>query len=139
MDNLTIIPYNNENHFEMITEWAKQRKMVFLPILLSKQGFIVTDNNEPVLAVWIYTILGVPIIQLDNLITKPRTNPVKVRKYWALMLEFIKNYISQLEQLSGNKIFMIRCFINKRLATEAEKSGFLVDMTEGTICRLILG
>lgn len=138
MNNLTVISYDKEKHHDLIAGWAKRRKLQFCPALLSQQGFIVTNNNEPVLAVWVYTILGVPVIQLDNLISKPGTSAAKMRAYWLKLLSVIKDFINELDKLTGNKTLMIRCFIHKRLAKESEKSGFIVDSNDGAICRLII-
>lgn len=108
----------------LVQEWAKARDCVLEPRLLSPHGFLAEHNGNPVLAVWGYMILDVPVIALDNLFSRPQTSAKVIRAAIKDTFRVIQYWISRMNQLSGLNYCVIRTFINSRLAAEAEKLGW---------------
>lgn len=106
----------------LVQEWAKRRGCTLeLP---SPHGFLAEHNGEPVLAVWGYMVLDVPVIALDNLFSRPRSSAKVIREALKDVLRVIQDWVARINEISGLKYRVIRTFINSRLAAEAEKLGW---------------
>lgn len=110
----------------MIQEWAERRGCVLEPVLLSPHGFLAEKDGVPVMAIWGYMMLDVPVITLDNLYSKPRTSIKVVRAAMADIFRVIQDWIKRLNELGGVNYCVIRTFINQRAAKEAQKLGWKV-------------
>lgn len=102
-------------HFETINSWAKARNKEVCSVFLSENGFLVIDKNEPILVVFVYFFLGVPMVQLDYFISKPEISFWKLFKAWNVLFPFIKDYLNEIYKLGGPKYHLIKCNIDARL------------------------
>jgi hypothetical protein len=107
-----------------LTAWAEERGCVLEPLLLSPHGFLAESKGSPVLAVWAYMLLDVPVIALDNLFSRPQTSAKVIRAALADVFRVIQDWMKRLNELGGVNYCVIRTFINSRLAIEAEKLGW---------------
>ena len=108
----------------MIQEWAERRGCDLHPALLSPHGFLAEWRGKPVLALWGYMLLDVPVIALDHLFSRPRTSASVIRKAMAKLIEIVRDWIRRLNEMGGVDYRIIRTFINSRLSVEAERLGW---------------
>lgn len=134
---ITIEKYNPQTDFDTIKSWGESRGLVLIPALLSQYGYILKENAKPKMAVWVYFFTDVPIVQLDHLCTEPNLG-FKGIIYLKRLLNFIKEFINEIEKLSGNKFLMIRVFVKKEMKSGCEILGFTIDQKDGTIANLLL-
>ena len=134
---IEIVKYNEQEHLEIIKNWGKDRGLILIPALLSNYGYILKENGECKLAVWVYFFQDVPIVQLDHLCTNPNINPFKGIIYLNKMLNFIKVFLKEIEKLKNEKFLMIRVYVKKEMQSGCEKLGFVVDQKDGIICNLL--
>lgn len=111
----------------MIHEWAKAHDVEILEPLLSPYGFLAEDDGKPILAIWAYMILDVPVIQLDHLISAPGLKIRKVREAWEEMAFCVIQWVKNLNDKGGLNYCLIRAFIGERIGNEAERSGWEVN------------
>lgn len=111
----------------MIHEWAKAHSVEILEPLLSPYGFLAEDDGKPILAIWAYMILDVPVIQLDHLISAPGLKIRKVREAWEEMSACVIQWVKNLNDKGGLNYCLIRAFIGERIGNEAERSGWEVN------------
>jgi hypothetical protein len=107
-----------------LTAWAEDRGCTLEPLFLSPHGFLAESKGSPVLAVWAYMLLDVPVIALDNLFSRPQTSAKVIRRALADVFRVIQDWMKRLNELGGVNYCVIRTFINSRLAIEAEKLGW---------------
>ena len=115
--------------------WADRRGCVLEPALLSPHGFLAEKDGNPVIALWAYMLLDVPVIALDHLFSRPQTSAKVVRAALADIFRVVQDWMTRLNELGGVKYCVLRTFINSRLAVEAEKLGW---KTAGTYTQAIL-
>ena len=106
--------YSSDN-FQTINSWAKSRNKEIIPLFLSENGFLVKDENEPILVVFVYFLLGVPVVQLDYFLSKPGISFWKLKKAWKTLFPFIKDYLNEIYKIGGPKYHLINCNIDSRL------------------------
>lgn len=135
---IEIIKYDQEEHFETVKSWGNDRGLTLIPSLLSDYGYILKENNEYKLAIWVYFFQDVPIVQLDHLCTNPSNNPFKGIIYLRRMLEFIKMFLKEIEKLNNKKFLMIRVYVKKEMKLGCEKLNFVIDERDGITCNLLL-
>lgn len=135
---MTVIKYEQDKHFDTIKSWADERGVEMHSFFLSKIGFIVVDDNEQLqMAIWVYHILEVPIIQIDNLISRPGMNIFEARKCWKVLIDIVREYIDIIEK-SQNIKFILKATFNKRMSKEIERTGFILDDNDVIIARSVI-
>jgi len=139
---ITVIKYEPNEHFDIIKSWADERKIELNECFLSQNGFLAVDLDDylvvtPKMVIFVYHILGVPIIQLDHLLSKPNMSIFESRKYWDALWKVVSDYISIL-QTNTNSKFLVKAVLSKRLNNEIKRSGFIVDENPISIARAIV-
>jgi len=119
---INIRKFDKEKDLLTINEWCIKRKGRPANVgLLSPTCYIASVDDVDSLFVGVYFILDAPIIMLDNFISNPDVGFYKMSKSWIVLFNFIKNLISNVEELSGRKYSIIQCNINERLAKALER------------------
>lgn len=122
----------------MIHEWAQAHGVEILEPLLSPYGFLAEDDGEPILAIWAYMILDVPVIQLDHLISAPGLKMSKVREAWEEMSACVVQWVKNLNAKGGLNYCLIRAFIGERIGNEAERAGWEVNRQSTISIRYVI-
>lgn len=122
----------------MIGQWAEAHGHQLIPALLSPHGFLCERHEgsavTPVLAVWSFMMLDVPVIQLDYLYSAPGSTITDVRQAWQALQTTIRDWVRILNQDSGLNYRLLRVFLNRRVAREAAEAGWVIGKTEHVIC-----
>lgn len=111
----------------MIHGWAEAHSVELLAPLLSPYGFLAEDDGKPILAIWAYMILDVPVIQLDHLVSAPGLRIDQVREAWEELSACVIQWVKNLNDKGGLNYCLIRAFIGERIGNEAERSGWEVN------------
>lgn len=138
---MEVIAYDAYKHFETVKSIGESRGVEIYPFFLSQTGFLVVDedveNPDILMGIWVYSILDVPIIQLDHLISKKGMNIQQARRCWEVLFNTLKNFVRILEEKTNGK-YIIRATICKKLSKEIKKYGFVNDPNEFVVSRLVL-
>jgi hypothetical protein len=110
--------------------WAQNRGMTFHGALLSPHGFLVELDGAPSLVAWCYMVLDVPVIQIDNLMSRPGLTIGQLREAWGAYLTFVQTWIRLVNEQSGLNYNVLRCFCEKRMMGEAAKNGWQITSRE---------
>lgn len=125
--------FDKEKDFDVVNGWCLSRKeRVLNTNLLPPTTYIASENDEDILFIAVYFILDVPIIMLDNFITNPNGNYWKMKRCWKITFDFIKNLITNVEELSGRKYAVIQCTADSRLVkmmNKLDKSWIIINGT----------
>jgi hypothetical protein len=103
-----------------LTAWAEERGCAFEPVAMSPHGFIADVDGVPTMALWAYLLFDVPIVQIDNLISKPRTRIKCVRECWRELESSVISWIKIINERHGYSYRMLRAFVEPRVAVETE-------------------
>jgi len=114
----------------MLCEWAKVHDCIICRDLLSPYGFIAELDGQPLLVIWAYMILDVPIIQLDGLLSAPGSSIHEVRQCWDALTKAVNTWIQEVNAKSGLNYCLIRAFVRERIGGEAVKLGWHVDQNK---------
>lgn len=122
----------------VVEAWAVAHEHRLIHALLSPHGFLCEkhagDAVTPVMAVWGFMMLDVPVIQLDFLYGAPGSSITEIRLAWAALQTTIRDWVRILNQDSGLQYQLLRVFLNKRVAQEAARAGWVIGETEHVIC-----
>ena len=122
----------------MIEQWAVAHGHQIIHALLSPHGFLcekyVGDEVTPMLVIWGFMMLDVPVIQLDFLYSAPGTKISEVRLAWEALQTTIRDWVRIINEDSGLHYQLLRVFLNKRVAQEAARAGWVIGETEHVIC-----
>jgi|GEM_PF-1901395 len=122
----------------MIEGWAVAHRHRLIHALLSPHGFLCErhrgDEVTPVLTIWGFMMLDVPVIQLDYLYSAPGSTITDVRQAWKALQTTIRDWARILNEDSGLNYQLLRVFLNKRAAAEAAQAGWVIGETEHVIC-----
>lgn len=113
-----------------ICQWSDARGLHLVSSFLSPHGFLALDDGAPVLAVWAYMILDVPVIQLDHLCGCPGLSIQAVREAWQALMRVIAEWVKIINSQSGLNYNVLRCFCEGRMLDEAVKSGWSASAPE---------
>jgi len=108
----------------MLRGWAERRGLELHDPLLSPYGFLATADDAPVMAVWAYMILDVPVIQLDHLLSAPGSNMAGIREAWSALSDAVAAWMRELNARSALGYCLIRAFTAPRIAAEAARHGW---------------
>lgn len=111
-----VVKYSQDEHLEAITSWVVSRKGTCGELLLSPNGYVVMHNDDPIFCAFVYFVLDVPVVHIDNVYSKPGLHFTQTKRAWQLMVEFIKDFLSIVEVTSSVKFKLIRCITSERLA-----------------------
>jgi hypothetical protein len=102
----------------IVQAWASTRGCAIEPLFLSPHGFMAESDGAPIMAVWGYMLLDVPIIQLDNLIAEPGSTIQLLRKAWQRLEAVITDWVRGLNKLGGVRYHFVRAFLDPKVARE---------------------
>ena len=124
--------------FDTVASWAKARDMTLIPQLLSPNGFLVEDENGPLMVAFGYLIFDCPIVQIDNLLGRPLSNIKSIRKALAIIQRAIIGWIKNINETGGFDYRLIRCFVSPIMAGECAKIGWNIDSTALNCIRYVI-
>ncbi len=131
---IKIRKFDIEKDYDSVNEWCLSRKEKHLnTALIPPTTYIASENDEDILFICVYFILDVPIIMLDNFITNPNGNYWKMKRCWKIMFDFIKNLITNVEELSKRKYSVIQCTADSRLVKMLNKTDKSWIILNGTL------
>ena len=134
---MTIRAYTPSD-FPIVEQWAKARNMVLIPQLLSKNGFLVEDEEGPLLVAFGYLLFDCPIVQIDHLLGRPNASIKPIRQAWLMIQRAIIEWIQNINKDCGFDYRVIRGFVEPRTAIESEKMGWNVDQTSLNCIRYVI-
>lgn len=134
---MTIRAYTPDD-FATVEQWAKARSMVLVPQLLSPNGFLVEDEEGPVMVAFAYLLFDCPIVQIDNLLGRPGTGIKAIREAWEMIQRVILGWIARINAQGGYSYCIIRCFVAPITAKESEKMGWHIDPSPLNCIRYVI-
>lgn len=134
---MTIRAYTSDD-FAIIEQWAKARSMDIHPALLSPNGFLVEDDNGPLMVAFGYLLFDCPIAQIDNLVGRPDANIRSIRKAWKIIQSAIIEWIQNINKDCGFNYRLLRCFVEPITAHESQKMGWHINQTELNCIRYVI-
>lgn len=90
--------------FSTVEQWAKARNMALIPQLLSPNGFIVEDEEGPLLVAWVYLTFDCPLAFVDHLLTRPSSSLKSSLKAWRIFWQTTLSFLSKLRDCNGNAL-----------------------------------
>jgi hypothetical protein len=124
--------------FDTVASWAKARDMTLIPQLLSPNGFLVEDENGPLMVAFGYLMFDCPIVQIDNLLGRPLSNIKSIRKAWVIIQRAIIAWVKNINETGGFNYCLIRSFVSPITANESAKIGWNVDSTALNCIRYVI-
>lgn len=124
---MTIRAYQPSD-FPIVEQWAKARNMVLIPQLLSKNGFLVEDEDGPIAVAWCYLTFDCPLAYVDHLFTRPKTSLKKGLAAWRLIWRTIQAFLLNLRDCNGNALSykIVRVFTCPELSRFLKSDGWKV-------------
>jgi len=118
----------DSNDFPTVEAWARARDMQIIPQLLSPNGFLVEDDDGPLMVCFIYLVFDVPFVFMDNLWSRPNTSLNISRESWAMIWRTTKVFLGNLRDCKGEPIRykFVRNFCRPELARLIKRDGWLV-------------
>jgi len=112
--------------FPTVEAWAKARDMVLIPQLLSPNGFLVEDDNGPLMSCWVYLVFDCPFVFIDNLYSRPNSSLKNSMAAWAMLWRTVKSFLSNLRNCNGEPIEykLVRNFCRPELARLIKRDGW---------------
>jgi hypothetical protein len=121
-----------------VEQWAKARNMALVPQLLSPNGFLVEDDEGPLLVAFGYLIFDCPIVQIDHLLGRPGASIGPIRDAWGMIQRAIVGWIQGVNEQGGFSYRLIRGFVAPVTAKESEKMGWHVDASPLSCIRYVI-
>lgn len=114
--------------FDTVAAWAKARDMALIPQLLSPNGFLVEDDDGPLMVCFVYLVFDCPFVFMDHLVSRPNSSLKASLKAWAMIWRTAKTFLSNLRDCNGEPISykFVRNFCRPELARLIKKDGWLV-------------
>jgi hypothetical protein len=134
---MTIRAYTPDD-FDTVAAWAQARDMTLIPQLLSPNGFLVEDDDGPLMVAFGYLMFDCPIVQIDNLLGRPLSNIKSIRKAWMMIQRSIIEWVKNINQTGGFNYFLIRSFVSPITASESAKIGWNIDSTTLNCIRYVI-
>ena len=110
--------------FATVEQWAKARNMALVPQLLSPNGFLVEDDEGPLMVAFGYLLFDCPIVQIDHLLGRPGASIGPIREAWETIQRTMIEWVKEVNARSGFNYCLIRAFVAPVTATESEKMGW---------------
>jgi hypothetical protein len=112
--------------FDTVAAWAKARDMALIPQLLSPNGFLVEDDDGPLMVCFVYLVFDCPFVFMDHLISRPNSSLKASLKAWSIIWRTSKAFISNLRDCNGKPIGykFVRNFCRPELARLIKKDGW---------------
>lgn len=122
---MTIRSYTSDD-FAIIEQWAKARSMDIHPALLSPNGFLVEDDNGPLMVCFVYLVFDVPFVFMDNLWGRPGMTFKQGRAAWSMVWRTTRNFLANLKDCNGDpiKYKFVRNFCRPELVRIARNDGW---------------
>lgn len=122
---MNIRAYTPED-FDTVASWAKARDMTLIPQLLSPNGFLVEDENGPLMVCWVYFVLDCSFVFIDHLVGRPNSSLKNSMKAWAILWRTVKLFLSNLRDCNGNPIEykLVRNYCRPELARLIKRDGW---------------
>lgn len=124
--------------FATVEQWAKARNMTIVPQLLSPNGFLVEDEQGPLLVAFGYLLFDCPVSQIDHLLGRPGADIRNIRKAWEMIQSAIIGWIREINAKCGFNYCLIRCFVAPITAKESKKMGWHIDSTPLNCIRYVI-
>lgn len=134
---MTIRAYTPDD-FSTVEQWAKARNMVIVPQLLSPNGFLVEDEDGPLMVAFGYLLFDCPIVQIDHLLGRPGSDIRNIRKAWEAIQRAVIGWIENINKDCAMNYRLIRCFVAPITAHESEKMGWHIDPTPLNCIRYVI-
>jgi len=124
---MTIRAYTPDD-FATVEQWAKARNMALVPQLLSPNGFLVDDEEGPVMAAWVYLIYDCPRVSIDDFYGRPGASAGRLRKAWGVLQSAIFSFLSKLRDCQEKPLdyAIVSTFADEALATILKADGWHV-------------
>lgn len=124
--------------FPLVEQWAKARDMAIVPQLLSPNGFLVEDEQGPVMVAFVYLMFDCPIVQVDHLLGRPGTGIKAIRQAWEMIQRIIIGFVGRINEQGGYSYRVLRCFVTPITAKESGKMGWHIDATPLNCIRYVI-
>jgi len=124
--------------FATVEQWAKARNMALVPQLLSPNGFLVEDDEGPLMVAFGYLLFDCPIVQIDHLLGRPGASIGPIREAWGMIQRTMIEWVKEVNTRSGFNYCLIRGFVAPVTAMESEKIGWHIDPTPLNCIRYVI-
>lgn len=124
---MTIRAYTPDD-FSTVEQWAKSRNMVIVPQLLSPNGFLVEDDEGPLMVAWVYLLFDCPVAMVDHLFTRPNTGLKASLLAWRKIWRTIRDFLENLKSCDGTRLDykIVRVFTRTPLSRFLKADGWHV-------------
>lgn len=124
---MTIRAYTPDD-FHIVEQWAKARNMALIPQLLSKNGFLVEDEDGPLAVAWCYLTFDCPRASIDDFYGRPRASGVKLLQAWEIIESAVFSFLRKLQDCEGNPLryAVLITFADEKLSHFLSKTGWHV-------------
>jgi hypothetical protein len=114
--------------FDTVAAWAQARDMTLIPQLLSPNGFLVEDDNGPLMVCWVYLVFDCPFVFIDNLFSRPNSALKNSMEAWVMIWRTVKLFLANLIDCNGNPMEykLVRNYCRPEFARFAKKDGWHV-------------
>jgi len=122
---MNIRAYTSDD-FDTVSAWAQARDMTLIPQLLSPNGFLVEDDNGPLMVCWVYFVLDCSFVFIDHLVGRPNSSLKNSMKAWAILWRTVKLFLANLRDCNGNSIEykLVRNYCRPELARLIKRDGW---------------
>jgi len=112
--------YDESTHYEMLESWWKGHEWEPVnPQLLKPLGLVITIENQPVAAGFIYPIAGCGLALLEWVVSNPEAKPFCVVKGMKQLIDYTKDWCKD----NDYQILLSACK-NRGLLKLYQKNGF---------------
>ena len=120
-------PYKSEDYAK-VSLWWKDHEFTLLPeSVLPKVGFVVEDDEKPIIVSWLYKDASAPLGFLTWVTSNPEAPVMSVARALKQMIDGVKEYATK------NSIqLLFTCTNHKLLSEYFQNNGFKVTDKEST-------